>query len=56
MNIILRYLLDGNISMETLRKRDQDKSYLDILMSLGFLDPLLIEIGNKTNSKTMLEL
>jgi hypothetical protein len=53
MNIILRYLLEGNISMETLRKKDKDKSYLDILMSLGFLDPLLIEIGNKTNSKTM---
>ena len=53
LNIVLRYLLGGNISMETLRGHDQDKTYLEILMELGFLDPLLIEIGNKTNSKTM---
>ena len=53
LNIILRYLMEENIPISVLNKDINGKSYMNILQEIGILDPLMIEIGNKTNSKTM---
>lgn len=53
LNIILRYLMDENIPISVLNKEINCKSYMNILKEIGILDPLMIKVGNKTNSKTM---
>lgn len=54
MNIILRYLSGDNyITIDVLKKKSRDKTYLEILKEIGIIDPYIEKIGLNTKSTTL---
>ena len=54
MNIVLRYLSGDNyLTIDVLKKKSRDKTYLEILKEIGTIDPYIEKIGINTKSTTL---